>query len=266
MIPRWNLTSKKKRYNNSDVIVLSVAKSGRTWLRVLLNKYIADQNQLPFTLDDIGAGDPNLPSILYTHEIWDHLSKAKYFQRLAGKYIVPETLLREKSVLVLYRDPRDVIVSLYFQKTKRSNRKIDTDLSSFIANRRFGLSAVVAVLNHWRKRLRHHPRCLWVSYEALKADTTQTLQEIVTFLNLKVDRRGLAEAVAFADFQNMKKLEMSGTFSDAILKPGDPDDPESFKVRKGKVGGYVDYVDPKDLCRLDEAVARLDPFFKYASR
>jgi hypothetical protein len=264
MIPGWNLTGKKKQYQHSDVIVLSVAKSGRTWLRVLLNKYMAELNQLAFSLDDIGAGDADLPSIVYTHEVWDHFSKANRFQRLAGKYIVPEAVLGTKTVLVLYRDPRDVIVSLYFQKTKRSNRKIDTDLSSFVGNRQFGLSVIVAVLNHWRKRLRHHPNCLWISYEELKADPTQTLSKIVSFLNLGLDREVMAAAVAFADFQNMKKLEISGAFSDAILKPGDPNDPESFKVRKGKVGGYVDYFEPEDLFRLDAAVSQLDPFFKYA--
>ena len=40
----------------------------------------------------------------------------------------------------------------------------------------------------------------------------------------------------------MKKLEAAGAFDSKILKPGNVTDPESFKVRRGKVGGYREYL------------------------
>ena len=44
----------------------------------------------------------------------------------------------------------------------------------------------------------------------------------------------------------------------------DPTDPETFKVRKGKVGGYVDYLDAKEIEYLDNKIeADLDPIFGY---
>jgi hypothetical protein len=263
MMPKWNVTAKCKQYKKSDVIVLSVAKSGRTWLRVLLNKYFCAVHDLPFSLKDLGADERTVPSIIYTHEIWDHYSKASLSQRLFGKYIVPDRILKTKRIIVLYRDPRDVIVSLFFQKTKRSNHKIVADLKAFLGNEQYGLSKVIFVLNNWRQRLSSHPNCLWISYEDLKKDTSGVLINTIGFLNLTPHDSCLNEAIEFSSFNNMKKLEKNGGFSDAILKPGNPSDPESFKVRKGKVGGYIDYFQPEALSQLDGYLSKLDPFFKY---
>ena len=43
------------------------------------------------------------------------------------------------------------------------------------------------------------------------------------------------EALEFSRFENMQKLEAAGVFDSKILHPGDVRDPESFKVRRGKV-------------------------------
>jgi hypothetical protein len=63
----------------------------------------------------------------------------------------------------------------------------------------------------------------------------------------------------------MKKMEADGAFDVKIIRPGIPSDPESFKVRKGKVGGYVNHFTPEELLRLDQALVKLHPFFNYAT-
>jgi hypothetical protein len=42
LIPKWNLSSKVKSFHQADAFVVSVPKSGRTWLRVFLSKYLAE--------------------------------------------------------------------------------------------------------------------------------------------------------------------------------------------------------------------------------
>jgi hypothetical protein len=44
---------------------------------------------------------------------------------------------------------------------------------------------------------------------------------------------------------------------------GDPRDPESFKVRRGKIGGFADYLSQDDQEYAAAALARLDPRFGY---
>jgi hypothetical protein len=61
----------------------------------------------------------------------------------------------------------------------------------------------------------------------------------------------------------MQKLEAAGAFDSKILHPGDVRDPESFKVRRGKVGGYREYLSAEDQAFSASALAKLDGRFGY---
>ena len=61
----------------------------------------------------------------------------------------------------------------------------------------------------------------------------------------------------------MKAAEAAGESGDSRLRPGDPARPNSFKVRRGRVGGYRDDLGPESIAYVDAAVARLDPFYGY---
>ena len=71
------------------------------------------------------------------------------------------------------------------------------------------------------------------------------------------------KAIEFTEFENMKKMEAEDRFKTNILRPGDPSDPDSFKVRRGKIGGYVHYFREGELPLLERSIADLDPFFGY---
>ena len=62
----------------------------------------------------------------------------------------------------------------------------------------------------------------------------------------RVLSRAYDEALRFSSFENMKQLEATGGIQNKILAPGDPNDPESYKVRHGKVGAFADYLSPED--------------------
>ena len=48
------------------------------------------------------------------------------------------------------------------------------------------------------------------------------------------------------------------------MKPGDASDPSSYKVRRGKVGGWTDYVSEEQAEAIDHLVAEtLSPVFGY---
>ena len=72
------------------------------------------------------------------------------------------------------------------------------------------------------------------------------------------------EAVDFAAFDNLKELERTNFFANSRLTPVDPDDPNSFKVRRGKVGGYIDYFDSEQVASMESLVRQgLDRAFGY---
>jgi hypothetical protein len=103
-----------------------------------------------------------------------------------------------------------------------------------------------------------------VRYEDLQADPSGQLRGLLRFFGLpEIDEGLLERAIAFSSFENMRRLEASGQYRHA-LRPGDPADPESYKVRRGRIGGYVDYLSSDDIAWLEAEVAGLDPALGYA--
>ena len=69
----------------------------------------------------------------------------------------------------------------------------------------------------------------------------------------------------FAAFDSLSRKEKEGFFSSGRLRPADPEDAGSFKVRRGKIGGYRDYFTAEQNDRIDTLVReQLDPFFGYS--
>ena len=75
------------------------------------------------------------------------------------------------------------------------------------------------------------------------------------FLGLKSVSDGVIDkAVKFASFENMRRMEEGGEYSHlgVYLKPADRNDRESYKTRRGKVGGYMDYLNREDIEYLNK--------------
>jgi hypothetical protein len=108
---------------------------------------------------------------------------------------------------------------------------------------------------------------LLVRYEDLKHNPVGELRRVVDFLGFtEVEDALLYEAVEFASFENMRKMEAGGTFQSMMLNPADRSDPESYKTRKGKIGGYQDYLSSEESARLaDKMKMELSDFYGYGS-
>lgn len=264
MIVRWNLTGRRRNQQGAHAVILSIGKSGRTWLRVLLNKFLSLHYNVPFDIVNLSKYGPDVPSIGYSHELWKHFSGATVSERIRGKYLMTPKMLFSKRVVLLYRDPRDVVVSLYFQVTKRSNNRITSSIGDFLRHKKFGILNIIKVMNEWRERLRDHPQCIWLSYEGMRSDTAGELSRVLDFIGIKnADTEQIKEAVDFARFENMKKMEARGEFQKQSLRPGDPADADSFKVREGKVGGYKRHFSAEDLEYMEQAMMSLNGFYGY---
>ena len=73
----------------------------------------------------------------------------------------------------------------------------------------------------------------------------------------QIDEELLDATVEFASFDNMKAMERGNRFDRKLLRPGDPGDPGSFKVRRGKVGGWVEYLSEEDTRLIEAAASKL---------
>jgi hypothetical protein len=101
----------------------------------------------------------------------------------------------------------------------------------------------------------------------MRAQPEETLGRILAFIGTPGTPEQLKEAVAFASVENMRQMEQKRVFwlAGRRMLAGDRNNPQSFKVRRAKVGGYRDDFPEDVLAQIDALVAsRLAPVFGYA--
>lgn len=224
--------------------VVSFPKSGRTWLRVMLDGLKLDAK--------------------YTHDGSGH-SKTGHVEELQPA----SEAFAGKTIVFLYRDPRDTVVSGYFQTAKRLGGYEGT-ISDFIRDPRHGIEKIVRFNMEWLARGADLGKFHAVTYEDLKADTAGALTAIVGFVGAECTPQEIVTTVDEASFEKMQARERSGELGERYgraMLPADSSDPDSYKVREGIVGGFRKHLGDDDIAFCDEVLVRLGyPLENHGSR
>ena len=88
----------------------------------------------------------------------------------------------------------------------------------------------------------------------------------MAFLGTPASAAEIREAVEYGSVENMRQREQeSGSgLGGGRLRPRDVNNPDSYKVRRAKVGGYRDYFDDEQAARISELLeSRLSPIYGY---
>jgi hypothetical protein len=269
--PRWtrrNFSSRASELSGGTAIIVSIPKSGRTWLRTFLCAYFCKRLGRQFTLRPERYCDARIPRLIFSHDLFEHRTKGDLWDKLRGKYLVPRKELRRAQIILLARDPRDCFVSLYLQLTRRDpNAPVDLrqkTVSEMLRDKKFGVRAIINTMNDWVGEFSRRENFTLIQYETLRIAPEKYFRELLAVVGeLNPDMSMFQEALEFSRFENMQKLEAAGAFDSKILRPGDVRDPESFKVRRGKVGGYREYLSLEDQKYAADALADLDVRFGY---
>lgn len=244
---------------NAEIFIVSYPKSGRTWLRFLVGKALClaygypDERIGDFygLTKDIKAHDD--PSIRITEFIHDSLDTVTPWYELA----TPKDAFRDKEVVLLVRDPRDVVVSYYFHSTRRFD-SFDGAISDFVRDERLGVRKQLAFNKNWFENRNVPRRFTVVRYEDLHDDPRAVLRQMLALIGATLSEETLDAAIEYSSFDHMKRLETTGAFKAGFLQPGNADDPESFKVRKGEVGGHRDYLSDDDVAYIDACLREME--------
>jgi len=263
---RRNISKRARRYSRADIFVVSIPKSGRTWLRVFLHAYFCALKKRKFTLDakELFSRD-DVPKFIFSHDVWGYLTARKLKDRISGKPLIPPLEARRKRILLLARDPRDVMVSLFFQLSKRTHRYAG-DLPKMIRHPKFGIGRIVDVMNSWMKEWGDRDNFKLIRYEDCQSRPAEVFREVLRFFGCReIDEASLAHGVKFSSFENMKLLEATGQVKNKKLTPGNRQDPDSYKVRRGRVGAFQEYLAAEDIRYVDEAMKNLDRRYGYST-
>lgn len=214
---RW-LKPKAEGNSSNFGICISYPKSGRTWLRVMLD-------QLDVGLD-------------YTHGGSAFHSK---------DFRSAEAFFGRQPLLFLHRDPIDTTISGYFHVTRREAWRglFQGDLSSYVRDPRFGIERTLRFNAMWLAAISERDDVLITRYETLHSDAPSELRRIAKWLNVEPDEEKITIAINAGRFETMRNKESSGQSDERYghrLRTTDVTDSDSFKVRRGIVGGYRDYL------------------------
>ena len=207
----------------SDIqrFVLSYPKAGRTWLRIFFHYY--------FNQED--------PGVIYLHK-----------EERIVNFRDPEKQMRR---ILLLRNPCDIMVSYYFHETivKRKSKKNIQNMSEFIRHPLVGVHRLKECVDQWKKCKEQFV----IYYEDL---FKPIWKEILLYFEFPIDEQAIKRANTAASFdnvrKNLKKLRyLPGGWRYLPLEKGiartNPKDPNAHKFRRGKVGGYVDYLSEEDI-------------------
>jgi len=262
------------KYNRCEYIFASYGKSGRTWVRVMISRYYQLVYKLPDNIlmgfDNYTRLNRNIPRIFFTHD--------NYLRGYTGNVESKKDFYKKKTVL-LVRNPIDVAVSQFFQwkyrmrpekkaMNKYPEHEADISVYEFVKDENQGLSHIIEFMNNWARELPKIKDLLVVRYEDLRASPEREMGRIVEFLGLEANEEYLRDTAEFASVENLRKKEQENYFwrSGSRVQAKDVNDPNTFKVRKAKVGGYRDYFDDNQVAELNAMVdSRLLPVFGYTA-
>lgn len=231
-----------------DVFVASYPRSGSTWLRFLLFETLT-RNEAGFDnvnrmLPDVGmqAGATALLArqgrLIKTHEPY----RPEYRRAI---YVV--------------RDVRDVALSEYaYQKALgRVGDSFDDYLTELLQGTATGYGSWQDHVSGW---IDSPPAArgdlLVIRYRDLRRDTQGSMEAILGFLGVAVDRKALLNAIRNNEFQRMRVKE------DRNPQLGKSGDESRRFVRTGAVGGWRDQLTGEQLARIEDKagkmLARLD--------
>ncbi|MCB1842145.1 MAG: sulfotransferase domain-containing protein [Halioglobus sp.] len=263
----------------ANFLIIGHPKSGNTWLKVMISRLYQLRYNLPesklINTDEFARKIPEIPRLAATNGYYSYEGEV-------GKLLAagaPDNPLRHKPVLFLARNPIDIAVSWYHQFTKRQSRAkqelinhwIDHPVDrrriqmwEFVRHSDIGLPSLIEYQNTWARNIRELPHGMLVRYEDLREKPVPTLLKITQLMGESFTEDEVRAAVEWGSFDNLQKLETQGTFRQGGMRLVNAGDPSTYKVRRGKVGGYREDFDKRQVAELESMVrAKILPELGY---
>ena len=96
---------------------------------------------------------------------------------------------------------------------------------------------------------------MMIRYEDITRDPVRELGRMLGFLGIDwLAEETIGEAADFASFDNLRRIEAADALAIGSLQTRDRENDDAYKIRRGKVGGYVDYLDEREIAYLDGVI------------
>ncbi len=225
-------------------LLVSFPRAGRTWLMEMVGLTICCRDGLDYTLANVKRREV----LDATHQHSDKSKKIHY-----GNLPKPNPTGK---VILLLRDPRDIVVSAHLHAKHRKGL-FKGSLAEYLRDPRFGIKKVIRFYNNWRGAPVY---ALW--YEELKQDPVNNLTKILKFCEIPItssrhDNDCVVEAVGLASLENLQEWERTGYLKMNQGKPKSSNT-DGYYHRKGEIGDYKNHFSARDIAYANEALEEFE--------
>jgi hypothetical protein len=225
------------------VCLVSYPASGDVWLRALIGKALCEKYRLD---ERLIFREPSLTKAagvlrtVCTHGDAD--------PRQGKHYVDLETNRARyqcKRIILLIRDPRDVVVSSYLHASGPKGGYTGS-ISDFVRSDHHGIRKIVTFYKIWHANRQVPEAFLPIPYDDLLTDPGRTLRRALELIDAQdYSDEIINRAIEYGSCDHFK-MEGETHVEGTMLKPGDDTDQERYMDRRDRGGGYVDYLNQED--------------------
>jgi len=225
-----------------DIMLVAYPKCGFNWMVGVVRKIIAEatgmktESRMPPLIEFFG------PDVI---QVMDQTPSP----RLLGTHLHPDNIpasfyAKKTKMLVIFRNPKDTLVSFYHFSNNNPVLPSGQSWESFYSNFLSGDVPWGSYFDHalaWEKKM-DDPNVMIVTYEELKQDLSDGVRQISSFFGFSLTEAQVQRISEGSTFTAMKQSSANshGTLGNVIF-------------RKGEVGDWRNHFTPEQSREMDEA-------------
>jgi hypothetical protein len=246
-----------RRFVFNDVRVMAYPRSGHTWIkgmtRLLMRRVCGDRTKRLRNL------------VMFKHdggavELW-----GPHRHRFSHRYVEDKRRYSTHRVIVLTRDPRDIVVSAWHLLSGRHGRQIT--LHDYVWHE-LGFPFIIRWMGDWARQRRVPREFHLLRYEDFLGDPVGQLRQLVEIAGLRNVPDDVYEDVvdvySFANCRQDDQRNVTPWASQRLGRDLESVGEHALCVRRGRVGGWRGELSEADQRRTTDFMAkRLDPIYGY---
>ena len=239
-----------------DIVIATFSKSGTTWLQNTVYNLLGCPNG---PIEKINKSTPWLQSVFgVTLDEIEEMKGPRVFKTHDYWSWMPEKLRETARFIYCSRNPKDQAVSYFHHMKTLKDICYGEKCGGMTFNEYFDqiyTQKDVAEFGLWEDHnvewLEQSSRknILFLTYEDLKEDTEREIRKISEFLGLSLDEERIGHTLNESRFEHMKN---SNNLNLSWLTGG-----SSEYIRKGQVGGWVDYLSEEQSAYFNQPIQKV---------
>ncbi|XP_021023625.1 sulfotransferase family cytosolic 2B member 1 isoform X4 [Mus caroli] len=235
-----SLAENTSNVRDDDIFIVTYPKSGTHWMIEIVCLILKDGDPSWIRSVPIWQRAPWCETIIGAFSVLDQPSPRIMSSHLPIELFTKAFFSSKAKVIYMGRNPRDVVVSLYYYSKIAGQLKDPGTPDQFLQNFLKGEVQFGSWFDHIKGwiRMQNQENFLFITYEELQQDPQGSVQRICEFLGRPLGEEALSSVVAHSAFAAMKANTMSNY---SLLPASLLDHRQGEFLRKGISGDWKNH-------------------------